>query len=136
MLLYNRERKVSSDMKIGNRTVDAYIGQFPANVQAILERIRSDIRSVAPDATETISYGIPTFDLSGKHLVHFAAFKTHIGFFPTPSGISAFAAELAAYETSKGTVRFPLDSPIPYGLIKTITKYRVEETKRNAPARG
>jgi uncharacterized protein YdhG (YjbR/CyaY superfamily) len=107
-------------------TISEYIAAFPKDVQKILEQIRSVIQIAAPEAEETINYGIPTFKLKGN-LVHFAAFKKHIGFYPTPSGIEAFRIELAAYEVSKGTVRFPLDKPVPYDLIKRITVFRVAE---------
>jgi uncharacterized protein YdhG (YjbR/CyaY superfamily) len=107
-----------------------YIATFPKDVQIILEEIRKIIKIAAPEAEETINYGIPTFKLKGN-LVHFAAFKKHIGFYPTPSGIEAFKDELADYELSKGTVKFPLDNPIPYDLIKRITAYRVAEVLSN-----
>ena len=108
-------------------TIDEYIATFPKNIQAILEAIRNAIRISAPKSEEKISYGIPTFDLNGKHLVHFAAYKNHIGFYPTSSGIRAFKTELSPFKTSKGTVQFPLDKPIPFDLIKKIVKYRVKE---------
>ena len=103
------------------KTIDEYIEGFPQNVRAILMKMRRAIIETAPDATETISYRMPTFRLNGN-LVHFAGFSNHIGFYPTPSGISAFEKELAVYETSKGAVRFPLFKPIPYDLVKKITK--------------
>ncbi len=112
------------------QNIDEYIAIYPGDVRAILEKIRELIRETAPGATETISYGIPTFDFAGKHLVHFAAFKNHISFFPTSSPIPMFAKELTGYETSKGTIRFPLDKPIPYSLIKKITKYRLGELSK------
>lgn len=110
-------------------TIDGYIKSFPGEIQTILQEIRQTIGKSAPDAGETISYDIPTFDLNGKHLVHFAAFKKHIGFFPTPSGVDAFKDELSDYKTSKGTIRFPLNKPIPYDLIEKIVKFRVREIK-------
>ncbi|WP_409228717.1 iron chaperone [Gudongella sp. SC589] len=106
--------------------IDEYIEQFPDDVQEILKKIRRIIRDAAPDATEKISYKMPTFYLNGN-LVHFAAFKSHIGFYPTPSGISSFENELAPYKRAKGSVRFPLDKPIPYNLIDRIVRFRVEE---------
>jgi uncharacterized protein YdhG (YjbR/CyaY superfamily) len=112
-----------------SQSIDHYIATSPPEVQAILEKIRSTIQRVVPKAEETISYGIPTFDLNGKHLVHFAAFKKHVGFFPTASPLVAFKKELAGYKTSKGTIQFPLDEPIPYDLIKRITAFRVKEVK-------
>lgn len=108
------------------RTIDEYIGQFPSEVQMLLERIRETIRQAAPEATETITYQMPTFKMK-RNLVHFAAFTHHIGFYPGPSGISAFSEELKGIETSKGAIRFPLDKKIPYALIKKITLFRVQE---------
>ena len=111
------------------QTIDAYIASFPAEVQAILQRVRETIRAAAPGATEAIAYGIPTFKLKGN-LVHFAAYQKHLGFYPAPRGIEAFKDELAAYQTGKGTLQFPLDQPIPYELIARITAYRAEENLR------
>ena len=107
-------------------TIDEYISRFPNDVQDILEKLRKIIRETAPQAEETINYGIPTFKLHGN-LVHFAAFKKHIGFYPTPSAIEAFREDLSSYETSKGTIKFPIDKPIPFDLIKRIVKFRVNE---------
>ena len=109
------------------RTIDEYIRSFPPEVQALLEKMRETIHRAAPDATEAISYGIPTFKLNGN-LVHFAAFSHHIGFYPTSSGIAAFRKELVQYETSKGTVQFPLDKPLPLDLVEKIVLFRVRET--------
>ena len=106
--------------------VDAYISQFPADVQAQLQQLRKIIHTAAPDANEKISYGIPTFYLHGN-LVHFAAYRNHIGFYPSSSGVLAFAQELAAYKTSRGTVQFPLGQPLPVELIKKIVAFRVTE---------
>jgi len=108
------------------KTIDEYIAGFPNNVQEILKNMRKVIKETAPDAQEAISSRMPTFKLNGN-LVHFAGFTNHIGFYPTPSGILAFEKELAGYETSKGAIRFPLDKPIPYDLVKKITKFRVNE---------
>lgn len=108
------------------KTIDEYIATFPLNVQTILEELRQAIRDAAPQAEEVISYQMPAFKQNGI-LVYFAAFKSHIGFFPTSSGIAAFKEELSEYETSKGTVRFPLDKPIPLDLVKKIVRYRVKE---------
>ncbi|AGG06696.1 MULTISPECIES: iron chaperone [Dehalococcoides] len=108
-------------------SIDKYIKGFPENVRNILQDLRQAIHEQAPKATETISYGIPTFKQNGN-LVHFGAYKNHIGFYPTPSGIKAFEKELSAYEISKGTVRFPLNEPIPYSLVKKIVAFRVNET--------
>jgi uncharacterized protein YdhG (YjbR/CyaY superfamily) len=109
-------------------TIDGYIAGFPADVGAILRKVRTTIRKAAPGAEEAIRYKIPTFTLNGN-LVHFAAFKNHIGFYPAPSAIKKFKEELAEYEGAKGTVRFPLDAPIPYALIRDIVKFRVAEQK-------
>jgi uncharacterized protein YdhG (YjbR/CyaY superfamily) len=108
------------------KSIDEYISTFPANVQIILEELRRAIRDAAPQAQEAISYQMPAFKLNGN-LVWFAAFKNHIGFYPTSSGIEAFKERLAAYETSKGTVKFPINEPIPFDLIKEIVKFRVKE---------
>jgi uncharacterized protein YdhG (YjbR/CyaY superfamily) len=108
------------------KNIDDYISSAPEDIRPKLEQIRQVIRKAAPDAAETISYSMPAFKLNGV-LVYFAAFKDHIGFFPTSSGVSQFKKELETYDTSKGTVRFPLDKPIPLGLITKIVKFRVEE---------
>jgi uncharacterized protein YdhG (YjbR/CyaY superfamily) len=108
--------------------IDAYIAQFPEEVRAILTQIRATIRQAAPEAEEAIRYGIPTFRLNGQNLVHFAAFKDHTGFFPTPSGIEKFARALSLYKTSKGTVQFPRGEPVPYDLIAEIVRFRTDET--------
>ena len=115
-------------LKQGIDNIDEYIKLFPIEIQKILESIREIIKKAAPTATEAISYQMPTFKLNGKNLVHFAAFKNHISLFPTPSGVSAFEKNLKSYRTSKGTIQFPLDKPIPYDLIGKIVKYRVKES--------
>jgi uncharacterized protein YdhG (YjbR/CyaY superfamily) len=109
------------------RTIDEYIAGFPQDVQEILEQIRLTIRAAAPDAEETISYQMPTFTLQGHYLVYFAAYKKHIGFYPAPVGNPEFDADLSLYEAGKGTVRFPLDKPIPFALISKIVKFRIKE---------
>ena len=109
-----------------SKNIDEYIERFPKQIQVILQKIRLTIKRAAPEATETISYQIPTFKLGGN-LVHFAAFTKHISFFPTSSGIAKFKKDLQGYETSKGTVRFPIEKQIPYELISKITKFRVKE---------
>lgn len=108
-------------------SIDSYIAAFPPQTRAVLERVRSVIRDAAPDSTETIAYAIPTFDLKRKHLVHFAGFERHIGFYPTPSGIEAFKQELAPYKSAKGSVQFPLDEELPLDLIRRIVEFRVRE---------
>ena len=108
-------------------SIDAYIAGFPPDARELLEEVRAAIKSAAPDATETISYAIPTFDLNGKHLVHFAGFKNHIGFYPVPSGIEAFKEELAPYKRGKGSAQFPLGKTLPTDLIRQIVEFRVRE---------
>ena len=108
------------------KTIDEYINAFPKDIQNILERMRETIRKAAPGAVETISYRMPAFKLNGN-LVFFAAFKKHIGFYPTASGIAAFKNKFAAYKFSKGAIQFPLDKPIPYDLVERIVLFRVKE---------
>jgi uncharacterized protein YdhG (YjbR/CyaY superfamily) len=116
------------------KTIDEYIAGFPKDVQVILEKVRETIRKAAPGAEETINYQIPTFTLKGN-LVHFAAFKKHIGFYPTPTGVEKFKEELSVYEGAKGSVKFPLDEPIPYDLITRIVEFRVKENLERAEAK-
>ncbi len=108
-------------------TVDEYISRFSPVVQAILEKIRATIKKAVPAATETIAYQIPTFKLNSKNLVHFAAFKNHVGFYPTPSGMAAFKDELSSFTSAKGSVQFPLGRPIPYDLIEKMAAFRARE---------
>jgi uncharacterized protein YdhG (YjbR/CyaY superfamily) len=110
--------------------IDEYITGFPLETQKVLEEVRALIKSVAPEATETISYAIPTFDLNGRHLVHFAGFAKHIGLYPTPSGVEAFKDELKPYKSAKGSVQFPLGRPLPVDLIRGIVEFRVEDNAR------
>jgi len=117
------------------KNIDEYIAGFPDDVQEILEKIRMTIREAAPDAEEKISYQMPTFTLKGN-LVHFAAYRKHIGLYPAPRGIEKFKKELSAYEGAKGSVRFPLDKPIPFGLISRIVKFRVKDNLERAEAKG
>ncbi len=116
------------------KSIDEYIAGFPPDVQETLQKIRTTIRKAAPDAEETVKYGIPTFTLKGN-LVHFGAYKEHIGFYPTPTGIEKFKKELSVHETSKGAVQFPLDRPIPFDLISEIVKFRVKENLEKAEAK-
>lgn len=109
------------------KTIDAYIDSFPPEIKVILHALRRVIREEAPDALETISYQMPTFKLDGKNMVHFAAYPKHIGFYPTPSAILAFKHELKVYKTSKGTIQFPLDQPLPLPLIRQIVQFRIKE---------
>lgn len=113
-------------LKINANTIEEFISAYPADVQDKLRKLRDTIRKAAPQATEAIKYGIPTFVLSGN-LVHFAGYDHHIGFYPGASGIVEFKKELASYETSKGTVKFPLDKPLPLALILQIVKFRVAQ---------
>lgn len=113
-------------------TVDSYIAEFPPGTRELLEEMRAIIRAAAPAATETISYAMPTFDLDGHHLVHFAAYERHLGFYPVPSGIAAFGEELAPYRSGKGSVQFPLDQPLPVDLIRRIVEFRVAESTSGA----
>lgn len=108
------------------KNIDEYIATFPPNIQTILKQIRQAIHEAAPAAEETISYKMPAFKQNGV-LVYFAAFKNHIGFFPTSSGVEAFKEQLFAFKTNKGTIRFPLDKPIPLVLVKDIVRFRVKE---------
>lgn len=112
-------------------SIDEYILQFPPEVQEILKKVRKAVKEAAPEAEEKISYRMPTFYLHGN-LVHFAAHKNHIGFYPTPNGIDAFKMELSDYKSAKGSVQFPYDKPIPYELIKRIVKFRVTENLKTA----
>ena len=117
------------EQKIEIKTIDAYMAQFPADIQDKLSAVRQTIKQAVPDATEKISYGMPTFYLK-KNIVHFAAFKNHIGFYPAPQGIEAFADDLSSYKSSKGAVQFPLNKPLPLELISRIAAYRAEENRK------
>jgi uncharacterized protein YdhG (YjbR/CyaY superfamily) len=112
----------------GIKTIDEYIRSFPPVVREILEEIRKTIHEAAPGAEEAMRYGIPTFILD-ENLVHFAAFKRHIGFYPTPSAIRAFREELSPYKHAKGSIQFPLDEPIPYDLVRRMVEFRVKEVR-------
>lgn len=107
--------------------VEKYIDEFPKEVQEKLNELRENILELAPNAQERICMRMPTYDLNGKWLVHFAAFKKHIGFYPQPEGIVAFQDKLKGYKTTKGTIQFPIDEPLPIELIREIIKYRVKE---------
>jgi uncharacterized protein YdhG (YjbR/CyaY superfamily) len=104
-------------------TIDGYIAGFPNHIQEILQQIRATIRAAAPGAQETISYQMPTFMLNGRYLVYFAAYKKHIGFYPAPSGVEEFEAARSRYGAGKGTMRFPLDQPIPFELIRRVVTF-------------
>jgi uncharacterized protein YdhG (YjbR/CyaY superfamily) len=109
------------------KTVEEYIETFPKGVQTSLVSLRGVIKTIAPNAVESISYGIPTYKVNGKPLVYFAAFKNHIGFYALPSGNLEFKDELSQYKQGKGSVQFPLDKPLPYNLIERIVAFRVKE---------
>lgn len=108
-------------------SIDEYIAEFPPDTQRVLGELRALIRELAPAATETISYAIPTFDLGGTHLVHFAGYEKHVGLYPAPSGMEAFKEDLKPYKTGKGSVQFPLGEPLPIDLIRRIVEFRLGE---------
>jgi uncharacterized protein YdhG (YjbR/CyaY superfamily) len=116
--------------------IDEYIATFPKETQILLKNVRAAIGKAAPEAEETISYQMPTFRLNGKNLVHFAAYKNHIGFYPTPSGIEAFKKELSVYDGAKGSVQFPIDQPMPLDLITKIVKFRVKESMEKGKSKA
>lgn len=113
------------------KDIESYIAGFPATTQVLLQQIRNAIKEAAPDATETINYQMPTFQLHGN-LVHFAGYKKHIGFYPSPSGIAAFESEIAQWSYAKGSVQFPLNEPLPIELIQRIVSFRVKENLEKA----
>lgn len=123
--------EIMEENKITFKTIDEYILTFPLNVQEILQAVRQVIKEAAPDATEKISYQMPTFALHGN-LVHFAAYINHLGFYPSSSGIEAFKNQLSGYKGAKGSVQFPIDKPMPYELIREIVTFRVEENIKKA----
>lgn len=128
-------------MKTAANNIDEYIATFPQDIQKLLNQMRATVTKAAPKAEEAIRYAIPTFILNGN-LVHFAAFKNHIGFYPAPSGIEAFKKEVAPYESGKGSLQFPLDRPLPLSLVTKIVKYRVAQNleksskKKKTSAKG
>ena len=109
------------------KTIDEYIESFPKNVQSVLEKLRATVQEAAPEAVQSISYDMPTFKLNGKRLVYFSAWKNHIGFYSIPKGNETFRKELSPYEGEKGSLRFPLEKPIPYDLVKKIVTFRMKE---------
>jgi len=121
--------------KTNFQSIDEYIVTFPEETQKILNEIRDTIKTAAPDAEEKISYQMPTFYLNGN-LIHFAAFKNHIGIYPTPSGTEAFKRELSKYQGAKGSVRLPIDEPMPLKLIAKIVKFRVAENVKKAKGKS
>ena len=118
------------------RNIDEYIAGFPDDVQERLEKVRTTIRKAAPDAEESISYGIPTFNLNGRYLIYFAALKKHVGVYPAPVGHAELKDALSPYASGKGTVRFPLDKPIPVGVLQKIVKFRMRENAARAATKG
>ena len=121
--------------KVGFNSIDEYLATFPEGTQKILKELRATIKAAAPEAEEKISYQMPTFALKGN-LVHFAAYKNHIGFYPTPSGIEAFKQELSMYEGAKGSVKFPIEKPLPLELISKIVAFRVAENLKKAESKA
>lgn len=117
------------------KNIDDYIAGFPEEVRVLLEEIRKTIRNAAPEATEAISYQMPTFKLNGN-LIHFAAFKNHIGLYPAPTGIEAFRKELSAYRGGKGSVQFPINDPLPLDLITRIVRFRAGENLKKAKSKS
>ncbi len=113
-------------------SIDEYIAAFPPEVQDALRELRALIARAAPEATETISYAIPTFDLDGRHLVHFAGYAKHVGFYPVPSAMDAFREELEPYRSGKGSAQFPLGQPLPADLIRRIVAFRAREVRRSS----
>ncbi len=120
----------------GPKDMNDYIAGFPKDVQEILEKIRMTIKKAAPNAEETISYKMPTFNLKGEYLIYFAAYKRHIGLYPVPTGDAEFNKEVSKYQAGKGTLQFPLNEPIPYKLISRIVKARVKENAAKASIKG
>ena len=119
------------DTKSGLTSIEEYISTFPFEIQTILQDVKKAIKEVAPQATEAISYQMPTFKLNGKNIVHFAAWKNHLGFYPTPSGTEKFDKELTPYKRAKGSIIFPFDQPMPLDLIKQITEFRAHEVLKS-----
>jgi len=117
-------------------SIDEYIADFPEEIQSLLNQIRSTIKQAAPDAEESIGYGMPAYKTHGKPLVYFAAFKNHIGFYATPTGHAEFAMELSKYKQGKGSVQFPIDQPMPLKLITQIVEFRVIENQEKAKVKG
>lgn len=122
---------MATRMNTAIKTTDEYIAQFPKSTQLLLKKIRAIIKKAVPKAEEKISYGIPTF-VFHKNLVHFGGYKNHIGFYPGAAGVEAFTKELSAYPFSKGAIQFPLDKPLPVGLITQIVKFRVAQNIEKA----
>lgn len=111
----------------GPTTIDAYIADFPPDVQERLQTMRQTVHAAAPEMSEAIAYGMPTFRLKGKNVIHFGAFTNHIGLYPTPAGMDAFAERLAPYAGGKGSARFPNDQPLPLDLVTDIVRFRAAQ---------
>ena len=118
--------------KVTFKSMDEYIGTFPEDVQKILEELRTTIKTAAPDAEETISYNIPTFKLNGKYLIYFAGWKSHISIYPIPIGSESFNKQVAKYSEGKGTLKFPMDKPLPLKLITKMVKLKLAEYQKSA----
>ena len=118
------------------KDMDDYISGFPKDVQALLQQVRNIIKKAAPGVEERISYGIPTFNLSNRYLIYFAGFKNHISVYPAPRESKEFKEKLSKYKGGKGTVQFPLDKPLPIGLITDIVKFRMKQNKEIEKAKG
>jgi uncharacterized protein YdhG (YjbR/CyaY superfamily) len=114
------------------KDIDEYISGFPVEIQKVLEQIRATVRKSVPEAEEVVSYDMPTFRVKNGYLVHFAAFKKHIGLYPAPTGNEAFEKEFAGYKTGKGSIQFPLDKPMPIELIAKILHYNLEKNRSKA----
>ena len=132
---YWNEFEESRMAKTNYQSIDEYIATFPEETQKILKEIRATIKAAAPEAEEKISYQMPTFFLNGN-LIHFAAFKNHIGIYPTPSGTEAFKKEISHYQAAKGSIRLPIDEPMPLDLISRIVKFRVAENLQKVKLKG
>ena len=135
LFFYNDASKQTRMTNNKIQTVDEYIAGFPKDTQKVLQRVRKTIKKAAPGAEEIINYGIPTFTLHGN-LVHYAGYKSHIGFYPTPSAIKAFEKELAVYKGAKGSVQFPLNEPMPLSLVTQMVEFRVQENLHKAEAKA
>ena len=124
-----------SSEKSAAQTIDEYISAFPPDVQALLEQVRLAIRETAPEAQETISYAIPTFKPNGRYLVYFAAFKQHISLYPAPIGVAEFNEAVSRYGSGKGTLKFPLNQPLPLDLVRSVVQYRLREHSEHSLAK-